>query len=104
MSDITGLARSLRAQAADNGECKAYAYNDAADQVEQAWHDHAHDGEWELDCEICQVERAAGVNAALGARAGPYAGEKLPLEPLTPTEARKQALGRLAGEIPRESP
>jgi mRNA-degrading endonuclease YafQ of YafQ-DinJ toxin-antitoxin module len=29
---------------------------ECADELEQAWHDHAHDGEWRQDCRICKQE------------------------------------------------
>lgn len=31
---------------------------ECADELEQAWHDHAHDGEWDRDCRICRKEMA----------------------------------------------
>lgn len=67
MTDIARLADSFRQQATEySSECKQSAYNHCAEQVEQAWHDHAHDGEWDPACPLCQKEQE-GVAEALGA-------------------------------------
>jgi hypothetical protein len=33
-------------------------YAKHADELEQAWHEHAHDGEWKPGCTICETEMA----------------------------------------------
>lgn len=65
MADINHLARIFRERADyledQNESPEAYGtYRICADQVEEAWHNHAHDGSWyPEECSICRDEMAA---------------------------------------------
>jgi hypothetical protein len=51
-------AASLFAQDSNLDHFGARKLTGCADDLEQAWHDHAHDGAWETDgtCKICLKE------------------------------------------------
>lgn len=55
-TDITGLAAHWRGTAKFHTIEAAKVLRQCADEVEQAWHDHAHDGEWRRGCKICWNE------------------------------------------------
>jgi hypothetical protein len=58
MMDITRLADHWRGIAKFRTvEAKGVLLS-CADELEQAWHDHAHDAAWEDGCRICDIERA----------------------------------------------
>lgn len=73
MPDIVRLPESWREQAAQLDKRavtlpatptrlemirEAATLRSCAGDLEQAWHDHAHDGEWERGCTLCMAERA----------------------------------------------
>jgi ribulose kinase len=58
MPDITRLAESWLAEAGGSTSPDwAAAKVDCANELEKAWHEHAHDGEWREGCRICEDER-----------------------------------------------
>ena len=65
MADIVRLIDKWRRQSADSGFPSSYAaarretLRDCAEELELAWHEHAHDGEWDQNCLVCQREMAA---------------------------------------------
>ena len=60
MMNMRELIQDWRAQAelSDWDSAVARALRMCADELEEAWHDHAHDGAWESDgsCQICLQE------------------------------------------------
>ena len=57
--DISRLAGQWRALAKGSIATGAAVYLMCADDLEQAWHDHAHDGTWHPEeCQICVDEIA----------------------------------------------
>lgn len=61
--DISGLPRHWRAKAANQPRISSndvdirLTLKGCADDLELAWHQHAHDGEFESGCRFCDWER-----------------------------------------------
>jgi hypothetical protein len=60
VADITALPAKWRSDAADPAREHAVVMSlqQCAHELEEAWHDHAHDGEFEHGCRYCDAEIA----------------------------------------------
>ena len=55
--DITRLPGKWRGMVKFTDVAKGEVLTKCADELELAWHQHAHDGEWSQGCRFCDWER-----------------------------------------------